>query len=344
MNSRERITKILQHKEADYVPVYPLINSISRNYVGIDYEEWSKDYEKCAEAIIKATDELDVDVICSLVDLSVEAEGFGMEVVYYKDQAASPSENKFINNVEEYSKVVAVDPRETKRMGDHIKMVKILKEKRGDSKPIVGFVFAPLGVLSMLTGLTALMKDCIKNKAIVHEAVKKVSKTILDYSLALVEAGCDAIMFDTLFASKTIMRGKMWDEFEGVYMEDIANKIHEAGAMVMIHNCGGGIYFKEQIDRMKPEAISFLHYPPDCASMEELKEKYGNVTTLIGHVDPGYLMACTEEDLRKLCRGQIDAYKKDGGFILATGCEFPALLDDTFAKVMIEEAKTYGKY
>ncbi|MCD8074589.1 MAG: uroporphyrinogen decarboxylase family protein [Lachnospiraceae bacterium] len=136
----------------------------------------------------------------------------------------------------------------------------------------------------------------------------------------------------------------MWDEFEGPSMQRIAEHVHERGCMVMIHNCGDGIYFKEQIDRMHPEAISMLYLPPDCTSMQELKETYGSVTTIIGHIDPGFLMVADEDRLRALCREQIDAYKKDGGFILATGCEYPALLDDTFARVMVEEAQTYGKY
>ena len=114
--------------------------------------------------------------------------------------------------------------------------------------------------------------------------------------------------------------------------------------MVMIHNCGEGIYFKNQIERMHPEAISFLYLPHDCSTPAEMKEKYGHQTTLIGHIDPGFLMTCTEDELRALCRKQIDDYKKDGGFILATGCEYPAPMDDHFTRVIIEEACTYGKY
>lgn len=53
MNSLERVTMTLQHKEADRVPVYPIINSVSRKALGISYEEWTKDVDLCAEAIIK---------------------------------------------------------------------------------------------------------------------------------------------------------------------------------------------------------------------------------------------------------------------------------------------------
>ena len=345
MNSLERVTKILNHEEADYVPVYPLVNSISYKYTGINYAEWTQNPEKCAEAILKATDALDLDVICTLVDLSIEAADWGMKMRYPKDKAAGPAKGKkLIQSPEEYSKVVVLDPTQTPRMSGYIRMAKILADAKGQEKPIVGFVFGPLGILSMLRGLDNMMIDMFMDKEPMHEALKNITATLIRFCDALIDAGCHAIMFDTLYSSKTIMSAEMWEEFEGDYIEELASHVHARGAMVMIHNCGQGIYFRNQIERMHPEAISFLYYPPDCESMQDVKEKYGSQTTLIGHIDPGYLMTCTEEELRQLCREQIDAYKKDGGFILATGCEYPAPMDDTFARIMVEEAKTYGRY
>ena len=55
-------------------------------------------------------------------------------------------------------------------------------------------------------------------------------------------------------------------------------------------------------------------------------------------------MVTSKEDLVKQCREQIDVYKKDGGFVLATGCEYPAQMDFEHAKTMVEVAKTYGRY
>jgi len=344
MNSLERVSMVINHQEPDRVPVYPMVNSISMKYTGIDYREWTQDPVKCAEAILKATDELDLDVICTLTDLSVEAADWGLKIKYPTNQAAGPDNERLIKEKEDYKKIAVLDPCKTPRMSKHIELAKLLCAAKGEEKPVVGFVFGPLGILSMLRSLDYLMKDMIKDPKIVYAALENITETIIKFSLDLIDAGCHAIMFDTLYASKTIMRPSMWDEFEGVYIERAAKAVHDAGAMVMIHNCGGGIYYDIQIERMHPEAISFLYLPPDCKTMEELKEKYGNQTTLIGHIDPGFLMVCSEEELREQCREQIDTYKKDGGFILATGCEYPAPLDDHFAKVMVEEAKTYGVY
>lgn len=151
-------------------------------------------------------------------------------------------------------------------------------------------------------------------------------------------------MYDTLFASRSIMSPEMWDEFEGVLMPDICDAVREHGGMVMLHNCGNGIYIKKQIKRMHPVLISLQHLPPDCATMAELKEKYGKDITIMGHVMPGFIYSATEEEIREERRKENDAYKNGGGFVLASGCEYPAALDFHMAKVMIEEARTYGKY
>ncbi|TJX59337.1 uroporphyrinogen decarboxylase [Soehngenia saccharolytica] len=344
MNSLERVNLILQHKEADRVPVYPLINSVSRKALGISYEEWTKDVDLCAKAIIKTTEELDLDVICSLVDLSVEAADWGQELLYFEDKAATPSDNKLIKSEEDYAKIKRIDPLKSKRMNEHIELCKKLVEAKGKEKPIVAFLFGPLGIASMMRGASEMFMDLYESPDEVHECLREITETLKDFCNAVIDVGVHAIMFDTLYASQTIMSAEMWDEFEGVYVQEIADLIHSRGCMVMIHNCGKGSYFDPQIKRMNPIAYSFLHVCAECNSYEEMKEKYGDKLTLIGHIDPGYLMTASLEEVEKEAKKEIDTFKKNGGFILATGCEYPAPLDFEKAKVMVKVAKEYGKY
>jgi len=281
MNSMERIKLALQHKEADRVPVYPLLNSVSRKALGITYEEWSKDTKKCAESIIKATEEIGADCICTLVDLSVEAADWGQEIVYHDDSAANPKmDNRYIKTADEYDKVGIINPRETPRMSEHIELARLLYEAKGQEMPIIGFVFGPLGILSMMRGQEQMFMDCIRCPGKMKIALRNITETLKEFCAGLIEAGCHAIMFDTLYASKSIMSAKMWDDNEGVYIEELSDFVREKGAMVMLHNCGNGIYFKEQIERMHPVAISYQHIPFDCADMADVKIKYGDFTII----------------------------------------------------------------
>lgn len=345
MTSLERIATILAHREADRVPVYPLLNGISRKLIGIDYKTWSTDAEKCAQAYLAVTKKYDLDIICTLTDLSVEAADFGQAIIFPENEAAHPDyDNLLIKEEQDYYNLEVINPRETPRMSEHIKLCKILMDNTGDKKAVVAFVFAPLGILSMLRNQQNIFLDLYDCPDAVHYALQKITDTLIEYCDALMETGVHALMFDTLFACQGILGKDMWKEFEGRYMKQISDHIHEKGCMVMIHNCGKGIYFDAQIEAMSPQAISFLHIPDDCKDWKEVKDKYGLKTTLIGCIDPTWIHSASPEEVEKKCKEQIDLFAKDGGFILATGCEYPANSEFKNAEVMIKTAREYGKY
>ena len=65
---------------------------------------------------------------------------------------------------------------------------------------------------------------------------------------------------------------------------------------------------------------------------------------LIGAVTPANAVIGTDEEWDEQCRSQIDAMAGGGGFMLATGCEYPANATFDRAQRMIDIAKTYGAY
>ena len=345
MTSLERVATILQHKEADRVPAYPLINSISRQYCGIDYPTWSTDARLCAESILRATDDIGVDVLCTLQDLSVEAADFGQPVHYPPNDAAHPDMNqRLIGDMEDYAKIAPINPRKTPRMSGQIELCKYLMDARGAEMPVVSFIYGPLGVLSMMRGQSEMFVDCLDDPDALHPALAAITDTLVEYCAAVIETGVHAIMFDTLFGSQSIMSKQMWRELEGPYVRRLAEFVHAKNTMVMVHNCGNGIYFDAHIETMHPEAISFLYPPDDCADFTDTKRKYGDKTTLIGAVTPSWLLNATREQVLEECRREIDAMAAGGGFILATGCEYPSGLAADNAKVMVEAARLYGAY
>lgn len=95
----------------------------------------------------------------------------------------------------------------------------------------------------MLRNQEDLYMDIYDDPDAVKEAVKEINETLKEYCIALAETGINAIMFDTLFASGSIMSKEMWDDMEGEAIEELSNVVREHNCMVMIHNCGEKIYF-----------------------------------------------------------------------------------------------------
>ncbi len=345
MNSLERVTTIMNNKEADHVPVYPILSGASRRLIGADYKTWATDADVCAKALIKVTEDFDLDAICTLTDLSVEAEDFGQPLIYPESEAAHPDKNnQILKSKDDYYTVKRFDPTQTPRMSEHIKLCKILVEEKGEDTPIIAFVFGPLGILSMLRGAQDMFMDLYDYPEAIHYALNEITETLIPYYDAIIDTGVHGIMFDTLYASTSIMSKDMWMDYEGKYVQKLADHIRSRGCMVMVHNCGLGVYFEEQIEMMKPTVFSFLHLPPGCSSFEEVKEKYGSKTTLMGCIDPPWIANANNEEVAANSKELIDAMAKDGGFILSTGCEYPANAPLDAARVMVETAKTYGKY
>ena len=345
MNPYERIQAALEHRPADRVPVYPILSGITRKLVDADYPTWSTDAEVCARAFLKSAEEFDIDCLVTLIDLSVECDAWGQKIIYPENEAARPDyAQRIIEDIEDYAKIKKVDYRASSRMMMHIDVCKKLVAEKKGQMPVIAFVFGPLGVLSMMRGQQDMYMDLYDDPDAVLEAVNAITETLEEYVAALCETGVDGVMFDTLFASGSIMSKDMWCEMEGGFAAELADVVREHGCLPMIHNCGQRVYFDVQIESMKPAAISFLYPPDDCKDFAECKEKYGDKTFLIGCVTPASAVIGTDEEWDQQCRDQIDAMAKGGGFMLATGCEYPANASFDRAQRMIDIAKTYGAY
>jgi len=346
MTSLERIGTVLSGGIPDRVPAAPLVCGASRRVYGTTYAEWSQDGELAAKCMLQAHELVGFDGILGLVDLSVEAADFGQEMIYPLEDTAHPNyDNPFIAGPDDYAKVERIDVLKAPRMQEMIKYMDIICNERAKDTAIMGFVYGPLGILNMMRGAEKLFKDCYKHPEEVLAAEKVITEVLVDYIKALGKTGVHAIVLDTLFASQSIMSKKMWNKMEAPFAKILADECRANNMMVMVHNCGNGIYFDAQIEAMEPICISFAETTDDCETMAEVKEKWGKKTCLAGYVSPaafGFLG--TPEQMKMECKRQIEELGKDGGFILATGCEFPPNGSLLNAIAMMEAAELYGKY
>ena len=345
MNSMQRVVATLMRQGADRTPVYPILSGVTRKLVNASYKDWATNADICADALYKSVKEFDLDTVVTLIDLSVECDAWGQKLIFHENDAPHPDgDDLVIKSVEDYAKIKKVDYRSSKRMMMHIDVCKQLVEKANGEFPVVGFVFAALGVLSMLRNQEDLYMDIYDDPDAVKAASQEINETLKEYVHALIDTGVSAIMLDTLFASGSIMSKDMWKEMEGGLAKELADICHERGVLVMIHNCGEKIYFDAQIESMNPCAISFLHVPDDCRDFAECKEKYGDKITLIGCVPPPMVVTSSDEEWVEICKKHIDMFGQGEGYMLATGCEYPSGSGFEKARLMVEVAKTYKPY
>lgn len=341
VTSLERVIAAMMFQEADRVPVVPLLLGAARRVVGISYPEWSTEPEKAAQAILQAQELFGYDALFAALDLSVEAEGFGAKIVYPENDAAHPNyDDPLIKSPEDYSLLRPFDPQGARRTSAQLRICEILLNAKGKEVPVLGFTNGPLCVLSMLRGSQRLFVDCLKHPHEVHHALEVITQVLVEYVRAQCEKGVPGVCIDVLFGARGTLSRKMWLELEAPYARRVADEIRGHGALVALHNCGTGPYFDLMIEQLQPAAISYHCLPDDCKSPAELKEKYGTRVTLIGQVDcPRTLFFGGPEEVKRECRDLIRDLSPGGGFVLASGCEFPPNASLLNARAMVEVAQ-----
>ncbi len=343
LSSLERVLTTIRHKEPDRVPVAPLVNAGARCINGVTFPEYSRSAEKAADVFTSSVEFIGGDLIVLMLDLSVEAADFGQQMIYPENSTAHPDYTRpTIRDVDDYAKLRPIPISETGRMNTLIRLCHIMAGRMGWKTLVSGFVYGPLGVLSMMRGAQLFFKDCMQYPKQVMKACEAVTETLVAFAEAQCDTGVPAVTIDTLYASHSALPKQVWEAIEGPFAREISNCIRKKGGLVGIHNCGHGIYFDAQINWMAPHVISFAHLPDDCATPRELKRRYGDAVTLVGYVPTPLLVHGTPRQVMDECRRQIDVLGRDGGFILAPGCEYPPNISFNSAFALVKAAELYG--
>jgi len=332
----------------DMVPVGPLVCGASHRFSGLSYGEWSRgvDVEAFVNGHVDALDFIGHDGVVMLVDLSVEAGDFGQDVVFPEMDTAHPNyDNPFIKTPDDYAKIASLDPRKSGRMKYVIDCIKGLSDKIGKTHAIVGFVYGSLGTLSMMRGPEKFFMDLVECPEKVKPALAVMDEVLCEYAKAQAEAGAHGVCYDNLYASESILSKQLWEDFEGEGMKKVCQAIKDQGVLVAHHNCGNGIYFDKIIEWGFPDVVSHAYVADDVDSWEEHKKKWGMATATMGWVPPGPVaMLGTPEEIEEECKAELEIFMKDGGFVLATGCEFGPNAPLRNAKRMVEARNKYGVY
>jgi len=346
VTSLERVMAAMMFQEPDHVPAVPLVLGVSRRVLGVSFQEWSQNPETTAKAFIQTQELFGYDALFAAQDLSVEAADFGAKVVYPLEDVAHPDyDEPLIRTVEDYQKLKPFDPRTTPRMSGILRIIEILLNTKGQQVPVLGFSNGPLCVLSMLRGSERLFVDCIKHPDRVHAALETITQVLIDYVRAQCELGVAGVCIDVLYGARSTLSKEMWIKFEVPYAKRICEEIRKNGKAVALHNCGNGPYFDAMIEHLNPLAISYHYLPDDCQNNRELKEKYGKRVVLIGHINcPNTLFFGSPSDVERECRELIGDLAAGGGFILASGCEFPPNASLLNIKAIVDAARQYGQY
>lgn len=340
MTSRERFFAAINHEPVDRVPVYPIVAGTNRILTGATFPEWASSAELIAKSYIEMDKMFpEQDCVLVVVDFMIEASAWGQPVVENSKNPSRPDPSRrLVPTADDYGKVQVVDATQAERMCMMRDACKIVADELKGSKPVFAYVMGPLSTLSLLRGQRRIRRDFSRHGDDIRMAVENVTETLEQFADMLLDAGVEGIMWDTYFAGSSNMTRNQWRSIEYSSIARLAEHVRGKGGINMVHSCQSDAYFDLQIEAVQPSVISFFHPAFGCDSFASTKAQYGTQVALMGAVAPWHAVHGSDLEWDEECQECIDMLGGGSGFILSTGCFYPANASLGRVKRMIDVA------
>lgn len=320
------VKKIYENKDK----TIPILSFPSTQLLGITVNELLKSPEMQVEGMKAIAKRCDIGASLNMMDLSVEAEAFGAEIVF-KDDDIPTVRKGIIDDITDAENIV-VPPVGAGRTSICIDGVKRAKEEIKDI-PVFCGVIGPYSLAGRLFDMTELMMECYDSPDEVEILLTKATDFIVEYIKAFKEVGADGVVIAEPAAG--LLSPSLNEEFSIPFVKRIIEEINSEDFVVCYHNCGDVVV--QMADEIATTGADIYHFG-NAINLCDIIPKMPTDSLVMGNVDPILFLNGTPEQIKNETQKVFNECNQYDNFMISSGCDIPALakwenIDAYFEKV-----------
>lgn len=309
---------IKEQISAEAKKAMPVLSFSGGRLIGVSVEELVKDghlQAMCMKSIAEKYPQMGIAV--SLMDLSVEAEAFGADIVYSEDEV--PTVHGTLIETPKQAEALRIPEVGDGRTGECVKGIREACEQIID-RPVFAGMIGPYSLAGRLLDMTEIMILCYEDPDMVTTVLEKVTSFLIPYAKALKQAGANGILLAEPAAG--LLSPALIQEFSNPYVKQIREAVEDETFIVMYHNCGNVVPQMNQIQEVDAAAYSF----GNAIDIEKALQAIPSDRIVVGNIDPaGTLRNGTPETVRKETMQLLERCSKYPNFIISSGCDIPPM-------------------
>lgn len=283
---------------------------------GVTVRDLVQDCNLQAECMKLVADHTDSAASVSFMDLSVEAEAFGADIVLF-DEDVPAVQGALITTLEE-AQALQVPPVGTGRTGLCVEAIRLATQEITD-RPVFAGVIGPFSLAGRLVDVTEAMIYCYESPEILHELLKKCTEFSINYIREFKKAGANGVVMAEPLAGVISPEHEM--EFSAPYVKQIVDAVQDEDFIVIYHNCGNYTYL--MTDSIAQNGCRAFHFG-NTVDMEQMLQKLPAEALVMGNIDPaGQFKNGTAETMRTAVFELMEACAGYPNFIPSSGCDIP---------------------
>ena len=252
---------------------------------------------------------------CVIMDLTVEAEAFGAEVVFPENEV--PSVTGRLLTDEAAIETLQVPDVNKGRVPEYLKANRLAAEHLTD-RPFLAGCIGPYSLAGRLYDMSEIMMLIYINPDAAKMLLAKCSEFITNYCLALKEAGANGVVMAEPAAG--LLSNEDCQQFSSEYVKDIIAKVQDDDFAVILHNCGNT---GNCTQAMVYTGAMGYHFGNKIDMVEALKEVPADALAM-GNLDPVSVFKMGSAALmKKETMALLEATKDYPNFVLSSGCDTP---------------------
>jgi len=301
-------------KGRDRVAV-PIMTHPGIEITGCTVREAVTDGQKHADAICALNASYPAAAVTAIMDLTVEAEAFGAEVVFPEDEIPNVVGRLVCDSAS--VQALEVPGLDKGRIQEFLKANRITASRISD-KPIYGGCIGPYSLAGRLFDLSELMMAVYLEPDTIALLLDKCSRFITSYIKAMKETGISGVIMAEPAAG--LISNEDCCTWSSEYVKKIVDEVQDDNFSVILHNCGNTGHCTEAM--LKSGACA-LHFGNRADMVEALKACPADLPVM-GNLDPvGVMQQASPERVYEETAALLSATAQWDNFILSTGCDVP---------------------
>ncbi len=326
-----------QQPHIDRIPAYLFTGQCNAQLVGASIRELLLDPKIFVKAQVAAYERYKPDILLMMWDLLIDAEAMGNELRFPED-SMSISKKGALEDKGKLSSLKLPDPTKDGRLPGYLEALAETKKTVTDSI-VSGVIAGPWTIAIDLRGATELIKDSVKDPDYVHELMRFCTLASISFAEAIVPLGI-GLGYSEAPASCSLISPEMYRTFVFPYHKQIVDHFKEKKVGLGLHICGFADPILEDMVNTGVTNIS-IDAPTDLAKAVEVTR---GRAVLIGNVDTNLFLTGSREKMKEAIQNCIDKAPKDSGYILAPGCEVPAIAPPEKIDWFMDLVNELGRY
>jgi len=317
---------LIDFRRRERFSVVPILGYAGLKTAGLTAQQCLHDPKLHAQLIRSNSIQFKPDAVLSLMDLTVEADSFGVKPTL-KDY--DPPEIRIHLPIESIT-----GPAESNGSDKMSLMVEAARQAaRQVDVPVGFFVTGPFTLAGQLVGIQQLVTGLMWAPEKTAKLIENCTVTVADYAKRLTSTEIDFLIMADM--SSSLISPKYFEQFA---KDPISRVVKSASKEIILHICGRTNHLLKQMSETGVAAISIDQNVPLADALNATRES----VLIFGNYSPTGLSMEKPETIQHNVTRMLTTVNEAGDVVASTGCDIPSTTPPENIRTFIDAVKSYG--